>query len=116
MSRIRELVKKLVQLVYRTWNKIRLKIMNLTDKEETMLEKIKMEAKSSVSCIIVMDPEEKKEREQLKEKLRKDQEIIQRLEEVKAKKRVFHLTLNVQDDITSYCLLLWVMMWPFFFF
>ena len=89
MSRIRELVKKLVQIVYRTWNKIRLKIMNLTDKEETMLEKIKMEAKSSVSCIIVMDPEEKKEREQLKEKLRKDQEIIQRLEEVKAKKKFF---------------------------
>ena len=89
MSRIRELVKKLVQIVYRTWNKIRLKIMNLTDKEETMLEKIKMEAKSSVSCIILMDPEEKKEREQLKEKLRKDQEIIQRLEEVKAKKEFF---------------------------
>ena len=89
MSRIRELVKKLVQIVYRTWNKIRLKIMNLTDKEDTMLEKIKMEAKSSVSCIIVIDPEEKKEIEQLKEKLRKDQEIIQRLEEVKAKKKLF---------------------------
>ena len=85
MSRIRELVKKLLQIVCRTWNKIRLKIMNLTEKEETMLEKIKMEAKNSVSCIIVMDSEEKKERELLKEKLRKDQEIIQRLEEVKAK-------------------------------
>ena len=85
MSRIRELVKKLLQIVCRTWNKIRLKIMNLTEKEETMLEKIKMEAKNSVSCIIVMDSEEKNERELLKEKLRKDQEIIQRLEEVKAK-------------------------------
>ena len=59
--------------------------MNLTDKEETMLEKIKIEAKSSVSFIIVIYPEEKKEREQLKEKLRKDQEIIQRLEEVNVK-------------------------------
>ena len=87
MSRIGTLVQKLVQIVYRTWNKIRLKIMNLTEKEETMLEKMKMESEkikqSSVSFIIVMDPEEEKERENLKEKLRKDQEIIERIEEVK---------------------------------
>ena len=87
MLRIKTLVQKLVQIVYRTWNKIRLKIMNLTEKEETMLEKMKMESEnikqSSVSFIIVMDPEEEKERENLKEKLRKDQEIIERIEEVK---------------------------------
>ena len=86
MSRMRKLVKKLVKIVTRKWNKIRLKIINLTDREETMLKKMKLEAEnvkqSSVSFIIVMDPGEEKEREHLKEKLRKDQDIIKRLEEV----------------------------------
>ena len=87
MLRIRKLVKKLVQIVSRKWNKIRLKIINLTDREETMLKKMKLEAEnvkqSSVSFIIVMDPGEEKEREQLKEKLRKDRDIIECIEEVK---------------------------------
>ena len=97
MSRIRKLVKKLVQIVSRKWNKIRLKIINLTDREETMLKKMKLEAEnvkqSSVSFIIVMDPGEEKEREQLKEKLRKDRDIIERLEEVMCK-RVFSSSLS----------------------
>ena len=86
MSRIRKLVKKLVQMVNRKWNKIRLKIVNLTDREESVLKKMKLEAEnvkqSSVSFIIVMDPGEEKEREQLKEKLRKDRDIIECIEEV----------------------------------
>ena len=86
MSRIRKLVKKLVQIVKRKWNKIRLKIVNLTDREESVLKKMKLEAEnvkqSSVSYIIVMDPGEEKEREQLKEKLRKDRDIIECIEEV----------------------------------
>ena len=83
MLRIKKLVKKLVQIVNSKWKKIRLKIINLTDREETMLKKMKLEAEnvkqSSVSFIIVMDPGEEKEREQLKEKLRKDRDIIERL-------------------------------------
>ena len=86
MSRIRKLVKKLVQIVKRKWNKIRLKIVNLTDREETVLKKMKLEAEnvkqSSVSFIIVIDPGEEKEREQLKEKFRKDRDIIECIEEV----------------------------------
>ena len=86
MSRIRKLVKKLVQIVKRKWNKIRLKIVNLTDREESVLKKMKLEAEnvkqSSVSYIIVMDLGEEKEREQLKEKLRKDRDIIECIEEV----------------------------------
>ena len=87
MPRIRKLVKKSVQIVNRKWNKIRLKIINLTDREESVLKKMKLEAEnvkqSSVSFIIVMDPGEEKEREQLKEKLRKDRDIIECIEEVK---------------------------------
>ena len=93
MLRMRKLVKKLVQIVTRKWNKIRLKIINLTDREETMLKKMKLEAEnvkqSSVSFIIVMDPGEEKEREQLKEKFRKDRDIIKRLEEVSKSLREF---------------------------
>ena len=86
MPRIRKLVKKSVQIVNRKWNKIRLKIINLTDREESVLKKMKLEAEnvkqSSVSFIIVIDPGEEKEREQLKEKLRKDRDIIECIEEV----------------------------------
>ena len=88
MLRIRKLVKKLMEIATRKWNKIRLKIINLTAREEAMLKQMKMEAEnlkqSSVSFIIVMDPKEEKEREMLKEKLRKDRDIIERIEEVKA--------------------------------
>ena len=98
MSRIRKLVKKLVQIVNRKWNKIRLKIINLTDREESVLKKMKLEAEnvkqSSVSYIIVMDPGEEKEREQLKEKLRKDRDIIERLEEVKVQESFFFLSYS----------------------
>ena len=96
MLRIKKLVKKLVQIVNSKWKKIRLKIINLTDREETMLKKMKLEAEnvkqSSVSFIIVMDPGEEKEREQLKEKLRKNRDIIKRLEEVKVQESFFYLS------------------------
>ena len=61
-------------------------MMNLTEQEETILKRMVREQEtmrqSSVSFIITMDNKEMEEREKLMKKIQKDQEILERLDEV----------------------------------
>ena len=61
-------------------------MMNLTKEEETILKRMMLEQEtmrqSSVSFIITMDNAEVEERERLMKKIQKDQEILERLDEV----------------------------------
>ena len=61
-------------------------MMNLTEQEETILKRMMVEQetlrRSSVSFIITMDNTEIEEREKLMKKIQKDQEILERLDEV----------------------------------
>ena len=61
-------------------------MMNLTEQEETILKRMIVEQEtmrqSSVSFIITMDNTEIEEREKLMKKIQKDQEILERLDEV----------------------------------
>ena len=61
-------------------------MMNLTKEEETILKRMMLEQEtmrqSSVSFIITMDNAEVEEREKLMKKIQKDQEILERLDEV----------------------------------
>ena len=61
-------------------------MMNLTEQEETILKRMVREQEtmrqSSVSFIITMDNKEMEERERLMKKIQKDQEILERLDEV----------------------------------
>ena len=64
-------------------------MMNLTEQEETILKRMMVEQetlrRSSVSFIITMDNTEIEEREKLMKKIQKDQEILERLDEVSCK-------------------------------
>ena len=66
--------------------KIGFRMMNLTEQEETILKRMVREQEtmrqSSVSFIITMDNKEMEEREKLMKKIQKDQEILERLDEV----------------------------------
>ena len=61
-------------------------MMNLTEHEETILKRMMLEQEtmrqSSVSFIIAMDSTELEEREKLMKKIQRDQEILERLDEV----------------------------------
>ena len=61
-------------------------MMNLTEHEETILKRMMLEQEtmrqSSVSFIITMDSTELEEREKLMKKIQRDQEILERLDEV----------------------------------
>ena len=60
--------------------------MNLSEREETILRRMRLEQETmrnaSVSFIITMDNAEIEEREKLMKKIQKDQEILDRLDEV----------------------------------
>ena len=60
--------------------------MNLSEREETILRRMRLEQETmrnaSVSFIITMDNAEIEEREKLMRKIQKDQEILDRLDEV----------------------------------
>ena len=62
--------------------------MNLSEREETILRRMRLEQETmrnaSVSFIITMDNAEIEEREKLMRKIQKDQEILDRLDEVMA--------------------------------
>ena len=61
-------------------------MMNLTMQEETILKRMMVEQEtmrqSSVSFIITMDNTELEQRENLMKKIQRDQEILERLDEV----------------------------------
>ena len=63
-------------------------MMNLSEREETILRRMRLEQETmrnaSVSFIITMDNAEIEEREKLMRKIQKDQEILDRLDEVMA--------------------------------
>ena len=62
--------------------------MNLSEREETILRRMRLEQETmrnaSVSFIVTMDNAEMEEREKLMRKIQKDQEILDRLDEVMA--------------------------------
>ena len=70
-------------------------MMNLTEQEETILKRMIVEQEtmrqSSVSFIITMDNTEIEEREKLMKKIQKDQEILERLDEVSFTFPIFDL-------------------------
>ena len=141
MMRVKKVLSKFCKLWQNILEKIGFRMMNLTMQEETILKRMMVEQEtmrqSSVSFIITMDNTELEQRENLMKKIQRDQEILERLDEVDSTfyklifcKYVFFFVLIslqllqpistqlnfFQDDITGYCLLLWLMIWPILFF
>ena len=74
-------------------------MMNLSEREETILRRMRLEQETmrnaSVSFIITMDNAEIEEREKLMRKIQKDQEILDRLDEVMA---ISHSNAKTQNS------------------
>ena len=82
-------------------------MMNLTEHEETILKQMIVEQEtmrqSSVSFIIAMDNTEIEEREKLMKKIQKDQEILERLDEVNHTFHIFEfdiIPVNIHNTQT----------------
>ena len=88
MLGVKKLWKKIRKLCESFFEKIPLRMMNLSEREETILRRMRLEQETmrnaSVSFIITMDNAEIEEREKLMRKIQKDQEILDRLDEVMA--------------------------------
>ena len=86
MMRVKKVFRKFCKLCQNILEKIGFRMMNLTEQEETILKRMIVEQEtmrqSSVSFIITMDNTEIEEREKLMKKIQKDQEILERLDEV----------------------------------
>ena len=86
MLRVKKVLRKFCKLCQNILEKIGFRMMNLTEQEETILKRMMVEQetlrRSSVSFIITMDNTEIEEREKLMKKIQKDQEILERLDEV----------------------------------
>ena len=95
MAKFMKFVKKLWKALKNMFEKIGMKMMNLTAREEIILKKMIKEQeekkKYSVSVIIAMDGSELEDREKLMAKFKKDQELIERLDEVKHYKSMIKL-------------------------
>ena len=82
--------------------------MNLTMQEETILKRMMVEQEtmrqSSVSFIITMDNTELEQRENLMKKIQRDQEILERLDEVDSTfyKANLLLCFNLTATFTTY--------------
>ena len=86
MLGVKKLWRKFFKFCENILEKIGFRMMNLTEQEETILKRMVREQEtmrqSSVSFIITMDNKEMEEREKLMKKIQKDQEILERLDEV----------------------------------
>ena len=76
-----DLLKKLRNCLWRTLIKIHVKMTDLTDKEKKLLIKMMLE-EHSVQSGVRIDPDEEKEREALREKLRERREMSDKILEV----------------------------------
>ena len=86
VMRVKKVFRKFCKVCQNLLEKIGFRMMNLTKEEETILKRMMLEQEtmrqSSVSFIITMDNAEVEEREKLMKKIQKDQEILERLDEV----------------------------------
>ena len=86
VMRVKKVFRKFCKVCQNLLEKIGFRMMNLTKEEETILKRMMLEQEtmrqSSVSFIITMDNAEVEERERLMKKIQKDQEILERLDEV----------------------------------
>ena len=83
MSTIKKWFKKLKPILKRITTKMNTDRMDLTDQEKKLLMKMRLEEKEiHQSPVPYADPNEEKKREELKEKLRRRKEIIDRFLEV----------------------------------
>ena len=84
MSTIKKWFKKLKTILKRIRTKMNTDKMDLTDQEKKLLMKMRLEEKEiHQSPVPYTDPNEEKMREELKEKLRRRKEIIDRFLEVR---------------------------------
>ena len=112
MAKFMKLVKKAFKNMF---EKIGMKMMSLTAREEIILKKMIKEQEQkkmySVSVVIAMDGSELEDREKLMAKFKKDQELIKLLEEVKYYQFMIKLVFQEEFPGVGYCMLLWVILW-----
>ena len=85
MSALQKWFVKLKTILRRTMTKINTNRMDLTDQEKKLLMKMRLEEKEIHQSPVpynVTDPNEEKGREELKEKLRRRKEVVNRFLEV----------------------------------